>query len=361
MNNLSPTAMRIAVLDGLRGYCALWVAVVHLARLLVLHDKYWVPDADIAVGIFFVLSGFVITYLLTQEQESYGRFLFRRYCRLAPVFIFFCVAYIALSNFIVYALTCLDTTQHPVYSLMPAYINGARFWYIHLPAHMLMLHGWLDSIVPNASKAILPEGWSMTVEWQFYLIAPLLLAILQQKKIWSGFLLAMFSILLTLFHVLPGLWVTNFIIEFLAGMVAFLFVQPLQHHLKRTTDWLWLIVFAAAGYTFNKPALMVWSVFLILAFGIARAQTLQIISGLFDNTLSRFLGKVSYSLYLCHMLVIFAVVPVVARYLHPTEQPEKFYLAALPLVLAGSLLLASLTYRFIEQPMIKWSKQTQWP
>jgi len=351
----TPAAQRIAIFDGLRGYCALWVALVHLARMLVLHDRYWFPEADTAVGIFFILSGYVITNLLIHQQESYRVFLFRRYCRLAPAFVFFCVLYILFADVIIAALTKLDTTQHPVYSLLPAYINGARFWYLHLPAHIALLHGWLEPWVPNSTKAILPEGWSMTVEWQFYLMAPLLVsAIAKQPRIALGLLVPV-SLLLALWHPWRAMLATNYLTDFLTGMITCFYLIEAQEKSVLTPLSLGMFVLLSSALFLKQFEIPLWCGFIYFAYG-AHATVRRVWQRAFDNRVSHFLGKISYSVYLCHMLLTFFVIHLVAGYVDPVRAPEQFYFTAMPLIIIGTLALATLTYYTIELPAMRWSK-----
>lgn len=348
---------RIPEFDSLRGYCALWVALVHLARLLVLHDQYWFPSSDIAVGIFFILSGYVITNLLSNSKEGYGIFLFRRFFRLAPVFVFFCLAYILHSNFIVSALGKLDTTQYPVFSVMAYYINGARFWYIHLPAHITMLHGLLDPWVPGASKAILPEGWSMTVEWQFYLFAPLLLLMIQKKQL---FRLAMFFVValgLMFFKPVPALLFTDYIMDFTAGIASCYFMHGKTERLNRLRPSILLVLLCCVFIWLKNFDIAIWCAFILFAYGAVGDVAKKLFSLIFNNPLSNFLGKISYSLYLCHMLVIFYVIHLLANYVDAIKQPELFYCIAMPLIIIIASAFSAITYHLIEKPAIEWSKR----
>jgi peptidoglycan/LPS O-acetylase OafA/YrhL len=350
------TPQRIAIFDGLRGYCALWVALVHLARMLVLHNKYWFPEADTAVGIFFILSGYVITSLITQQKESYRVFLFRRYCRLAPAFVFFCVLYIIFSGVIISALTKLDTTQHPVYSLLPAYINGARFWYIHLPAHIAMLHGWLEPWVPNSAKAILPEGWSMTVEWQFYLVAPLLVSMVAKQSRIALTLLVTASVFLALWHPWRAVLATDYLVDFLSGMLTCFYLNaPQEKSAQQPLAAAMLVLFAFALFM-KQMEILLWCVFVYLAYG-ARADVQRAWHRVFDNRVSNFLGRISYSVYLCHMLLTFLVIHLVAGHVDPIKAPEQFYFTAMPLIIIGTLAFATLTCYTIELPAMRWSKR----
>ena len=90
---------RLAPIEGLRAYLALWVVVTHvmffssaafqglnpagalrgLVRLL--------ESGPLAVQVFMIISGFVITVLLDKRRENYAQFIVRRFFRLYPVYL----------------------------------------------------------------------------------------------------------------------------------------------------------------------------------------------------------------------------------------------------------------------------------
>ena len=73
---------------------AWWVVAGHALRLT--GTAQWLPapvakvvmKTDIAVNVFIIVSGFVITHLLMNARESYSQYIWRRFLRIAPIYIF---------------------------------------------------------------------------------------------------------------------------------------------------------------------------------------------------------------------------------------------------------------------------------
>jgi peptidoglycan/LPS O-acetylase OafA/YrhL len=141
--------MRITCLDPLRAILAWWVVLIHVLWL----SGYAMDGAgSLPVNGFILVSGLVITLLLTEKGEPYGTFIFRRALRLFPVYL------VALSA----ALAVGSGRQVP-------------FFWCQLAAHLSLLHGAIPEIwLPHASAALLTPAWCISLEWQFYLIAPLM-------------------------------------------------------------------------------------------------------------------------------------------------------------------------------------------
>src|SRR5580700_3890726 len=97
---------RIGLFESLRGLLSFWVLFAHIGLFAGLTPdvggllkplEYFNYTAGYAVFVFMILSGFVISFLLDKKHESYGRFIFRRFFRLYPVFAFAFVAGILLN------------------------------------------------------------------------------------------------------------------------------------------------------------------------------------------------------------------------------------------------------------------------
>ena len=83
---------RVQELDGLRGLLALWVALAHILVWCGFLDttlpwplsSAWgnFIQARSAVEVFFILSGFAISYLIGQRPTGYGAFIAGRFCRI---------------------------------------------------------------------------------------------------------------------------------------------------------------------------------------------------------------------------------------------------------------------------------------
>ncbi|HTA61910.1 MAG TPA: acyltransferase [Bacteroidia bacterium] len=165
-------------LDGLRFLCFLSVFLFHSfyteysyikdSTVYVFVIKNLFVNGNLGVNFFFVLSGFLITFLLIKEKELQGKinilnFWMRRILRIWPLY-FFCVFF----GFIIFPTIKQLFGQTPNESANPIYylffINNFDF---------------INKGVPDAS--ILGVLWSIAIEEQFYLVWPILLAVIPNK------------------------------------------------------------------------------------------------------------------------------------------------------------------------------------
>jgi peptidoglycan/LPS O-acetylase OafA/YrhL len=139
-------------LDGLRGVAVATVAVYHFGKIGWLDGEPWlVPGGQSGLDLFFVLSGFLITTLLLDELRRFervdaGRFLWRRVLRLVPALTVMMAGFLAVS------------------------FVGER----HEPSHLLSSTGWVLGFMTNLAidRPIeeVSHTWSLSVEAHFYLI-----------------------------------------------------------------------------------------------------------------------------------------------------------------------------------------------
>jgi peptidoglycan/LPS O-acetylase OafA/YrhL len=162
-------------LDGLRFFMAMFVIAIHVEDLKITHGKEIIPFmrfyatgglGNLDVSAFFVLSGFLITYILFKEQQATGtinmkNYYTRRTLRIWPLYFF-----IILMGFFV--LPHLDSFFHIAYS---------QVIYTHFWAKLIACLLFFPPYIAGASR--LPEtigtSWSVRVEEFFYLCWPLLL------------------------------------------------------------------------------------------------------------------------------------------------------------------------------------------
>jgi len=154
-------------LDTLRAIAALVVVVGHIEQLKGVNglpNLFQNPDIKIASGhiavvLFFVLSGFLITYLLVDEKIKAGRIAFKKFY-LRRVFRIWPLYYlIILLSFLFFRSNYQLSSSVLCLSIFPNI------------AHALGL-GWPTS----------PQIWSIGVEEQFYLFWPLLISIIPNRK-----------------------------------------------------------------------------------------------------------------------------------------------------------------------------------
>jgi peptidoglycan/LPS O-acetylase OafA/YrhL len=148
-------------LDGLRGVAILAVMAIHSGLFF---PRPRLDGLARGVDLFFVLSGFLITSLLVAERESYGRisrrrFYARRALRILPA--------LAL------ALVLADLVAKSI---------GANIAAAY-PRSALIALGFSTNFLQTKVSMLLGHTWSLAIEEQYYLVWPLVLAVLLRKRV----------------------------------------------------------------------------------------------------------------------------------------------------------------------------------
>jgi peptidoglycan/LPS O-acetylase OafA/YrhL len=170
-------------LNGLRFIAAFLVIAHHVEQIKSIYglDSYWGRSpfitivGDLGVVLFFVLSGFLITYLLLEEERKtnsikVGNFYFRRVLRIWPLyFLTILLALFVLPNLSLFILPGYE--KDVIYEQLPSKI---LFYLLFLPNLVSPLLG----VVPYASHT-----WSIGTEEQFYLVWPVMLKFMKKHRI----------------------------------------------------------------------------------------------------------------------------------------------------------------------------------
>lgn len=178
-------------IEGLRAWMAWWVVLGHALQLA--GTPAWLNGfmaknllkADVAVHVFVILSGFVITHLLLSRTEPYSTYITRRFFRLAPVYFACCLFALAIAVFYREAYIELPYAETRDMRAEREALTQEHFGW-HALAHLTMLHGAVpQSILRFAGTSILAPAWSLSLEWQFYLVAPFLLSLASRGLAWT--------------------------------------------------------------------------------------------------------------------------------------------------------------------------------
>jgi peptidoglycan/LPS O-acetylase OafA/YrhL len=171
---------RLRCLDGLRGVLAVYVMLSHLAPFAVLPGWLEVALSHGRAGVdaFFVLSGLVIVQSLQAHGYRRRRFLAARAVRIFPVYLpvfALAVAVQALDSrmggdlWTVLPWIGPDSPAHDLWSY-----GWPPHWQASILAHLTMTHGLFpDAVLPDVWMGFLGPAWSLSAEWQFYLLAAL--------------------------------------------------------------------------------------------------------------------------------------------------------------------------------------------
>ncbi|WP_108818504.1 acyltransferase family protein [Pseudovibrio sp. Alg231-02] len=329
-------------IEGLRGLAVLLVVLFHF-KLFGLQGGF------IGVDIFFVISGFLMTKIITSDQFEWswngvGKYYKKRFWRIAPAYYVTLIAIAVL--FLAYPY------ELHIYDFRTSFLTASFFAYnIHAPSGA----GYFEV---SAYEKPLLHLWSLGVEVQFYILWPLILLIVRNKTFLTKLLSILFIVLLSFiasvvlsihdpdvayFSIPTRLW------QFGAGGIAAVLLTrkapELSHSVAALLTCACLLtlfgsaVFAPQNYWPSFPALLpVAATAILLWLGNMKTKFSQ---WSFSAPPVRFIGKISYSLYLVHW-------PVVV-WLHLQAKGEPHFLESL-IGLFACIALGCLLYWFIEKP-----------
>lgn len=339
-------------LNGLRALAAITVLISHIFQGTFGNwglDYLKLPLFTDGVTLFFVISGFLITYLLLKELEKtktidIPKFYIRRILRIWPIYYLFII--------IVIGVLFLIGNQSQI-------INNTLFYYIFFAANIPFLSA--------NGIALIVHYWSIGVEEQFYLFWPWLMK-LSKKKIVIG---ATSVLLIWLFLKFGSYYlftnkslaykffnVTRFHCMMIGAIGAIGFYNKNKLFLKIFTNkWTqifsWL-AFLVSGFFFKFiPALItaecvtILSLFLIMSQIEGKPKFINLENKCFD-----FIGKISYGIYVIHPLIIFLLSTFWTR-LH-IQMPEfAQYIIIYISVPCITIFMAWISYENFEKPFLK--------
>ena len=363
---------RLMPLEGLRAYLALWVLAGHALwesgyrpRTLSALPKL-ILSGEYAVDLFIISSGFVIFFSLDKQRETYQQFIVRRFFRLFPVFIVLFAFAIPLSQLSMWNVTLASTYLAP--EDVDRLIGTLGSWWEniqwHLPLHLVMLHGLVPEVLlANAPAAFLIPAWSVSLEWQFYLVAPLAYALAVSSRPFNR--LGLCAVCLALFmaarYLLPS--VTHgaalpFQVEFFFLGAASYFVyrqlsgRVLPDILFPVACSLAVFLFVLSDNSWPLIPIVLWVVFLGLILEHPASFSSRLVSPLLTNPFVRYLGRISYSMYLSHALVIIMMQHALLMWV-----PQLIQMVHAGVLLActtvATIAVSAGLYRFLETPGIQ--------
>ncbi len=298
--------LRIKNLDTFRAIAAIVVMIGHIE---LFRQNNWgnslsevVPSGHTAVMMFFVISGFLITFLLTKEKEKYGTislkdFYLRRVLRILPLYYLILLVsslfFVATPKFstIAYAITILPNISHA---------SGC---------------GW----------SVSPQIWAIGVENLFYIFFPLVMLLVPNKRM-----------LLLLLITTVGLAILPHAIDFVN--VRTIQNSPLAHFNQKffyCNKFDSLLIGCIAGFAFAKnhkllkiiynkwlffvcviAAIVMWGgnietkhfndelMSVLFTVVIVNVCTNPYLNIRFENRFTQFLGRISYGIYMYHWIIL---------------------------------------------------------
>lgn len=352
-------AKQIDSLTGVRGVAAVWVALLHgsgyvpTEAVLGRAITNWISSGWLGVDLFFVLSGFVISYVHQSDfsrldTEGWWRFLKLRLARIYPAHF---VATLVLVPLV------LSAKWLSVYTFNPE--TSAQYDLPKLLYSLMLLNGWgfPESVGWNA------PSWSVGSEWFAYLLFPALAWVLNRMRSpWAhaGLALAVLAAMIGLaishndmqtYMAGQSLTLARVSSEFMIGCALQNLYRGLRAHLA--FDALALLALAAVFFLGASSLpdfydFLMIGVFAALIFGLSLSCGPA--AALFSSAPLLYLGRISYSVYLIHSTVLMVIHQALLRIL-PAGLGERTTVAVFTVVyVAGFLAAGHLLYSLVEQP-----------
>jgi peptidoglycan/LPS O-acetylase OafA/YrhL len=361
---------RIPELDGLRGMAILLVLVGHYFAVpgtgaASLLNGYWFRLGWTGVDLFFVLSGFLIGGILLEVRDSpnyFKTFYARRFFRIIPLYYAWILIYIVLS---VAGRTFLAER-----------VGSVQRIDISIVAHFLFLQNFRGFLKSAVSFWWFSSMWSLAVEEQFYLVAPLLVRYLPKRVLAFVLVLVTLGAPVLRFAIRNdfsnGPWFAYRLMPCRADSLAVGMLAALLWSDTKSRAWLekhstilcglFAVLFAGVAYLWrwhSDPLLPLTQTagytWLALFFGagmlLVLSRRASLLSALVRIGFLREIGGVSYCIYIIHLAVFLFFHQIL---LHALPVVTDGRAAAVTFLAAiATYGIAKLSWKFLEQPLLR--------
>ncbi len=330
-------------IDGLRALAVVSVFLFHL-------EPAWLPGGFIGVDIFFVISGYLITTIISKElvssEFSFARFYARRAKRIFPAL------FVMLVITGLFAFISLPPEEYK------EFFKAMRYGFLQLSNVYFAQE--VDYFAQGLYPSPLLHTWSLGVEEQYYLLWPLMLALVY-KLVANKFLAPLFILAL-----LASLWVSEWLLSvnamhsyymfysrawelLIGGALAFGMLPDIRS--RRAADWASLaallamlvpmMMYVEQGFPGTKAVLPVVGAALFIH---SANHCKGVAHRLFSAKPLLAIGVCSYSLYLWHW-------PLIAFTRSITDQALTGL--DITLIVFACFALGALSYKYVERPFVK--------
>lgn len=346
---------RFPYLSALRGLAALWVVMAHVALMpnpafeLPWWPEIFVRSGVMGVNLFFLVSAFSLCLTMPKhdnEQRPYLGFMLRRFFRIAPLF---------------YAVIVLSNWYNPA---------GLPYDYKTVTANLTFVFNFIPG--PGYQTSVVIAGWTIGVEMAFYLVFPFIYARTKSVTLAIRALIVALVVATVFRSVIgdlvadPGIYIRQSIFDlapmFMFGIITFYVVQiarewkhkraigaallasvPLQFHM-----------IVGGMVPFGAPIYWQGPMFGCLLVGLNLFPIKPLVNGA-----TRWLGDISYSVYLMHgpIIALLAFRFPAFQSLRSSGLSElQAYTAALGITLLCVIPVAALTFHGWENWINNWGK-----
>lgn len=310
---------RYEALDGLRGYSAIGIVLMHVLGNGAyeiggfVFESLIMSMADL-VFLFMVISGFSLCCgyyeKMVSGKLSLGRFYGKRFARVWPFFALLCVLDFAISP-----------SANALYETL---------------ANLTLCFG----LIPNHHISVIGVGWFLGLVFVFYFLFPFMCYLLsERKRAWLSFAVALvLNILCTVRFDVGRETIVYSGVYFMAGGMIYLYRQPLRKFADRF-GWCILLGIAAvlaAYYFWNKnTAVMLLCTVPVVIYAL---KTPRRPFSFLRNPVAKKLGELSMEIYLSHMVIFRVLEKVGLARLFPSSGLS--FAVAFVVTLTGTVIFA---------------------
>ena len=384
--------VRIPGADGLRALACLMVVLHHTSqRLNPTNSPDWLQGihffgmrGEVGVSLFFVLSGCLLSlpfwnsFANKEPAPSLKFYLINRGARIIPAFWLNLIVCTFLGlwvfnqdiNWWRFLSGLFFINSYHYSTFFPAEINGP-LWSIGLEVSCYLLLPLVLLLIIKSTKKLSHAiaslvGWIVLLQ----LINPWIINTFMTSNVSKGW---QYGLTGGAKQWLPYWNVNTFFSQFLCGSLAALIIVALRSRgttksryfdgaaifLALTAIWLVAdrLVVGAPDRLTDQPYLAPFYAILMAAVLVTSAFSTTIYRAL-DNKVFSWLAKLSFSIYLWHMVLIVFIERKAGRnyvYYGVTDTSEWVVLSCI--VLAGSTLIATLSWRFLESPVLQYARK----
>lgn len=332
-------------IDVLRFFAIISVMLLHLSTSILddidslnrTHfDSYNLARATIlnrfglGVDLFFAISGFVIARpFIGGKDINIKKYFVRRFIRIEPPYILALLVF-ATVHLLVGSYSKIEVSQHLLASLL--YLHNALY---------------------DTWSSILPVAWSLEVEFQFYVLAPVFFLLL--FKISRNWQIIILTLILCISFNLPGLgWknITSYYGLFVIGILAaypYHYLPIKRHFIFDSIMVVSLIMLFFID--FGKVATNIAILLIMLTF-----NRLHLLRKLFASTLLSTIGAATYTLYLLHY-PLFKLINSIVNIFIKSDNFNLIFALEIISVLPLSVAFMFIYYYFVEKYFMSLSQK----
>jgi peptidoglycan/LPS O-acetylase OafA/YrhL len=343
---LKPAYDKVQAYEGLRAVMALWVLAGHIWATFSERITLIQKNA-LAVDVFIILSGFVIARLTHKKREPYAVYITRRVFRIFPLYLLVLGISATLLPYYVQALTALPFQTSRDADRLSQSLAAVQHITPHLLVHITLLQGLIpEKLMPDVAYTIIGQAWSVSLELQFYIIAPFIVMLLSGRK---RIIVLMFLLLgLMMIPHMGDAFLGRKILLFLIGIGSYF----CSSELETASRGFWLAFLGVLGglvimqRVSSVVPLAIWALVHESTLH-ERSRLLTPLRRLLSSRPLVYLGERSYSIYLVHMIPLYMTLYFLnASHVRPALYAAASFATTIPI----SILISAATFRYVERP-----------